>query len=624
MGRPPRALWSLENLVPLDREDTLKKAEKLLRQGRLDSAIAEYLRVVEDQPRDWNTANTLGDLYARANQPAKAVAQYARIAEHFFQDGFYPRAAAIYKKILKLVPDEESAQLKLADISVRLGLLKDAKTYYGAVAARRRTRGDARGSDEIVILLGTVDPADFGARAAAARVRAGEGDEAGAAAKFRELHADLLEKGREPEALEALREAVRLNPGDTEGRTTLAKAALASGDLEGARGYLDREAAGKDPALLNALIEVELGAGGFAAAASLLTDMLKEAPERRDEILGYAWRIAPSDADAAFTVVDAAADALIAATEFDRAAGVLQSFVGHAPAHVPALLKLVEVCVDGGLETAMYETQAQLTDAYLASSQAAEARVIAEDLVAREPWEAAHIERFRRALVMLRVPEPDSVIAERLSGQTPFVATDHFWDGIGGDAPAAAPPPVPAAAAPPAPAAAPPAAPPPDAPRDAMEIDSDDDARGPAWRGGAGGRGGDAAREGDSGRGFRRPPRRPHAQGSRRSVGAADDDRPDLPRHGHVGGGDQGADDGVARAAAALRSRPAAGPALSRAGGSRARHRVDGAGGPGAGADRGRRARAALRSGGGARRGRGGLAGAGRSARAPVGGRRVP
>jgi len=99
--------------VALDREDTLKKAEKLLRQGRLDAAIAEYLRVTEDQPRDWNTANTLGDLYARANQPAKAVEQYARIADHFVHDGFYPKAAALYKKILKISPDNEQAQLYL-------------------------------------------------------------------------------------------------------------------------------------------------------------------------------------------------------------------------------------------------------------------------------------------------------------------------------------------------------------------------------------------------------------------------------------------------------------------------------------------------------------------------------
>jgi len=61
--------------VALDREDTLKKADKLLRQGRLDAAIAEYLRVVEDQPRDWNTANTLGDLYVKAKQADMAVAQ---------------------------------------------------------------------------------------------------------------------------------------------------------------------------------------------------------------------------------------------------------------------------------------------------------------------------------------------------------------------------------------------------------------------------------------------------------------------------------------------------------------------------------------------------------------------
>jgi tetratricopeptide (TPR) repeat protein len=101
----------------------------------------------------------------------------------------------------------------------------------------------------------------------------------------------------------------------------------------------------------------------------------------------------------------------------------------------------------------MYEAQAQLADAYLATSQGAEARVIAEDLVAREPWEAAHLERFRRALVLLRIPEPDSVIANRLSGDTPFTATDHFsgllaWDPT-------IPLPVPEAAAPAVEAAAP-------------------------------------------------------------------------------------------------------------------------------------------------------------------------
>ena len=100
--------------------------------------------------------------------------------------------------------------------------------------------------------------------------------------------------------------------------------------------------------------------------------------------------------------------------------------MARVPGQIPALLRLVEVCVDGGLEQPMYVAQEQLTDAYLAANQAAEARVIAEDLVAREPWEPAHIDCFRRALVMLRVSDPDTLIAERLSGQAPFMAHDHF------------------------------------------------------------------------------------------------------------------------------------------------------------------------------------------------------
>ena len=96
-------------------------------------------------------------------------------------------------------------------------------------------------------------------------------------------------------------------------------------------------------------------------------------------------------------------------------------------------MRLVEICVDGGLEATMYSAQAQLADAYIEAGSAAEARVIAEDLVAREPWERANIERFRRALVLLGEPDPDALIAERLSGQSPFTSTDlsvDFADGL--------------------------------------------------------------------------------------------------------------------------------------------------------------------------------------------------
>ena len=328
-----RADGPVEKRLALDREDTLKKAEKLLRQGRLDAAIAEYVRVTEDQPRDWNTANTLGDLYVRANQPAKAVEQYARIAEHFFQDGFYPKAAALYKKILKIVPGDEQAQLYLAEISAKQGLLVDAKSYFNAVAARRRARGDRKGADEITVRLGAIDPADIPARVAAARVLALNGDEKRAASSFRELHADLLEKDRAAEALDMLREAVRLNPADLEGRSVLARTALAAGDLEAARGYLDRKTAGQRSGA------PARAAGHRASRRRAWTRRGEILPEARvdsdmtrgEKVIELAWSIADAMPDAAFVCVDSAVDAAIAAREFDEAAAVLQEFVTRRP-----------------------------------------------------------------------------------------------------------------------------------------------------------------------------------------------------------------------------------------------------------------------------------------------------
>src|SRR5204863_1946175 len=94
-GRPHHLVASF------DRNGTLRNAEKLLRQGKLEAAAAEYLRVVEDQPGDWSTANTLGDLYARAGQTERAVEQFLKVAEALREEGQYVKAAAIYKKLLK-------------------------------------------------------------------------------------------------------------------------------------------------------------------------------------------------------------------------------------------------------------------------------------------------------------------------------------------------------------------------------------------------------------------------------------------------------------------------------------------------------------------------------------------
>jgi tetratricopeptide (TPR) repeat protein len=472
--------------VAFDRDTTLRKAEKLLRQGRLDAAIAEYLRVIEDQPRDWNTANLVGDLYVRAGQVEKAVGQYVGIADHLFQEGFFPKAAAVYKKILKIKSDEEHVLLQLAEIAVKQGLLADAKSVLAGVAEQRKARGDRKGAAAIRLRIGSLDPGDLEARLAGARAAAEIGEAAAAvqelkalaeeftqrgrteealtvlgeaatlspddpeitsnlmrayiakgdlahareyaktAAQFKEIATDLHKRGHEEQALEARAEAAALDPTDMDTRLLLGRTFVARGDLERARQYLTREVAGDDVELLRMLAELELRAGSADEGVALLQQILTKDPSHRDQLVLLGCSVADISVDTAYRVIDLAASAAVANDEWAAAAAALNEFVSREPGHIPALMRLVEICVDGGLEATMYSAQGQLADAYLAADRGVEARVIAEDLVAREPWDRANIERFRRALIQLGEADADTIIAERLSGQTPFTSTDLF------------------------------------------------------------------------------------------------------------------------------------------------------------------------------------------------------
>ncbi len=220
------------------------------------------------------------------------------------------------------------------------------------------------------------------------------------------------------------RRAVLLDPADTDLRKALAQTLLERGDLQGAAEFLTAEIAGSDPALLMTLAEIQFRLGQTEEGMAVLRRLVNEDPARRDEIVALASKVAASSPEAGFLMVEIAAEVSVAGAEWESAAAAIEAYVAQVPDYIPALMRLVEICIDGGLESAMYNAQAQLADAYLAAGAVNDARFIAEDLVAREPWERSHIERFRRTLELLGEADPDGIIAERLSGQTPFTSTD--------------------------------------------------------------------------------------------------------------------------------------------------------------------------------------------------------
>jgi tetratricopeptide (TPR) repeat protein len=470
--------------VPIDRAATVRNAEKLIRQGKIDAAIAEYVRIVEDQPQDWAAKNTLGDLYGRAGHADKAVQQFVEIANNLSDEGQMAKAGALYKKILKLKPDHEHSLMQVADVLAMQRLYADARAHLTTLIELRNSRGDKRGALQAKVRIGSLDPEDYEARLVAVSARIEMGDKAGALSDLKEIASELAEKGRTADAIEALRRAAELHPADeevreklydiyagagdyararqcatsieqlrmiaasqdsagdidgaletlrhaaqahpedTELRAELARKFVARGDMTAAAEYLTAETAGDDPELLLVVADIKLRGDGADEGVAILRTLLDQDPARREPIALLGWKIAETHGEAGFRVVELAADSAVAQSDWPGAAAALQEFVTRVPNHIPALMRLVEICVDGGLEATMYSAQAQLADAYIAAGSATEARFIAEDLVAREPWESANIERFRKALVLMGEPDPDALIASRLSGESPFMSTD--------------------------------------------------------------------------------------------------------------------------------------------------------------------------------------------------------
>ena len=78
-----------------DRARSLAAAEKFVKAGKMPEAIAEYKKLADDNPRDMNVVNKLGDLLVRAGKVPDALRQFLRIADFYARDGFFLKAIAM-------------------------------------------------------------------------------------------------------------------------------------------------------------------------------------------------------------------------------------------------------------------------------------------------------------------------------------------------------------------------------------------------------------------------------------------------------------------------------------------------------------------------------------------------
>jgi len=146
--------------VAVNRQAAIASAEKLVSKGKIDAAIKEYRKLVADNPNDASTLNRLGDLYARLDKIDDAVRLFSQIADRYTEDGFFVKAIAIYKKIIKLDPTRLAVYERLAELYHKQGLITEARTQYQVLVDYYLKHGNTAAAVGVLESMVRLEPED--------------------------------------------------------------------------------------------------------------------------------------------------------------------------------------------------------------------------------------------------------------------------------------------------------------------------------------------------------------------------------------------------------------------------------------------------------------------------------
>ena len=150
--------------MALNKEKVIAAAQKFVEKGQYDKAIKEYLKVVQDDPKDIRIWLKVGDLYAKKGQNPEAVETYEKVAGTYSEQGFYLKAVAVYKQILKLEPRKVDVNLRLAELYKQLGLLSDAMQQFELASQFFSKEGRTRESLDALKHMVEMEPENVASR----------------------------------------------------------------------------------------------------------------------------------------------------------------------------------------------------------------------------------------------------------------------------------------------------------------------------------------------------------------------------------------------------------------------------------------------------------------------------
>ena len=223
----------------IDKNTITNAAQKFASRGQIDEAIAEWEKLLSVN-QDGNVYNTIGDLYLKKREQQKAIESFEKAANIFGEDGFYPKAIALFKKILNIVPEEVSALIALAQLNTERGFTNQAVDELQKVAGIFIKRNNIEKALEVYERILRLIPLDTGIKIKIAELAQQAGKTGKACQEYGIIASDHLEKGEVDQAEAYYKKVLEIDPQNSGAVIGLSNICDRTGNTEQALQYLNQ------------------------------------------------------------------------------------------------------------------------------------------------------------------------------------------------------------------------------------------------------------------------------------------------------------------------------------------------------------------------------------------------
>jgi len=388
-----------------NKQKVLSAAEKFVQQGKLQNAIAEYEKIRKHDDKDLTVTNTIGDLYARLGDHAKAVECFKLVGDAYATQGFTVKGIAMYKKISKLAPSVDGS-LKLAELYTQQGLFNDARAQYVQVAEDFLKTGEFDQAIRLFQKVLEMDPENVPMRVKLAEVYLKRGKKKEAWEIFSTAAESLRARGSLAAAEDVLQRMLTLDPGNSYVLLMRGRAALENGDFKGAMEHLEKASdLDSHPDGLRDLLKACLQAGDLAKSAPIAEKLVSVHNDPGGLLLLAEGAARLGHHDQALEIYARHADRLLAA-DSNKFLGNLHATITHVREDAAALAKLIGLIERSGETTHLNEARELLAQALVKNGDLEKARDLYQTLATSEPQNRMHRQNYQQ-------------LSERIAGSAP-------------------------------------------------------------------------------------------------------------------------------------------------------------------------------------------------------------